>query len=1125
MICKKAYIGSYFILFLVAICSGSESFSQSNGDYRSRQTGNWHTASTWEVFNAGSFRNLEDAASGPFQNVIPSQVSGAVEIQNTHVVTTGSTLTIDQLTVGNGAQWLISSGIQVTLNNGSGIDLLLNPTSSIQVSGTLIRSDLTTISGSSASNLSFLANSTYRHLYRTSEGVVPLANWALTSTLEISGFVSSIVATNAGNWSQSFGHVIYSCSQSPNTIVAFEGLLNSIQGDLTVSNTGANTNNRVELASSQNGTITIGGSFTISGAARCYLGLSASNLVLNIGSDFIISASSSLPAAYFTLTGQTTINVNRDFSYSGSGQIFLSNSSTTVHLNVKRNFTVSSGTLTTKSGSNSNINLNGSGLQTFQNTGSITSSINLTVAVTSVVDFGTSLFTGTGSFTNHGRIRLGSIDPLGAYQSGSAGGNIRSTGTRTFAIGSIIELNGLATQFVGANHPTNAGLTINNSIGVELNSNLTLTQPLELQSGNFNLSSFTLTVSGNYSRNTGSFETNSSSSLLIQGTGTFGSLEFSPSPAELNNFTVNRAGLTISLNTDLTVVGTFSLLSTSTLNFSDDILTISGPFSSSSSARLAGNTNADLILDGMGAIGVFRFLPSGNNNRIRNWTINRAGTVTLGNGLNLFGTLSIQSAGTTFVTSNALILRSTDDQPGADASIATIPAGSSISGTVTVERYISAIDNRDRFISSPISNAPVSQLQDDFSITGTFTGTSFPCTGCLNNGASLTIYDEPTPGVLGKGYKDMPTAGGTNSQQLIPGRGYDAYMWNGVTDFVWDVSGNINTGTINFTLSHTPSSPTQPTADGWNLLGNPYPSAIQWNNGAGWSRTNIDPTVWVWDVKASLWRSFNANNSSGNLANGIIALGQGFWVYVPTPAPASMSINEQAKSTVGPGSYYREKSDAETNLLTISLGHNDIVDNAYLLLNTQQDSNSPKLSLGIESMSLAISNGHRQWAYYYHTDSEEVIELQVKSEMEGVFYLSFDRQGDTQILDDFYLLDRLEGTYHAILDDLSYRFTHSARDATNRFALVKSPEKVNTALNDGIKVFPNPVKDYLTVEVVDLSIREISVVDAIGKTCNIPMQNKEGVYTLNFSDLNNGVYFIRVNSGIHGTCLKRVIKL
>ena len=1100
---------------VLGLGAAQEALAQVNGDYRSRQTGNWHTVTTWQVFNAGAFQNLEDPGAGAFRNVIPTSASGAIEIRDTHVVTLAANITGDQLNIANGGTLVVSAGIALTLANGAGVDLNIGTTGSLQVAGTVIGSNGYTHAGTSVSTVSFLAGSVYRHQYTTTEGVVPLANWNATSTLEISGFSSSIVATGPGNWSQAFGHVVYSCNQGPNTIVSFEGLLSSIQGDLIVSNTGANANNRMQLCSSQVGPISIGGSLVISNAARCYLGLSGNGLVVNVGRDFEISAVSTLPVCAFILTGNATINVGRDFVLSGASQtIFANSSSSVVDLNLSRNFSqVAGSVLSTKSGSPSSLRFMGVGTQSFSSTGVISSTVSLFVAVSATVDFGTSVFGGNGNVTVNGALRLGSLDAGGAYQSGASGGNIRATGTRVFAIGSMIEMTGSSGQFLAAAHPANASLTINNIHGVQMVSNVTLSQGVSLLNGDLSIGPFGLVLAGSFSRVAGRFHTNGNSSLTIQGTGTFSELVFAGAPATIRNLTVNRSGLNLPLNSDLIVTNSLSLLSSSVLNFSDNSLTLSGTYISSSAARLAANPSADLVIDGSGSLASFRFLPSGSNNRIRNWTINRSGSVTLGNGLNLFGRLLILSSGTTINTANSLILKSTDDQPGADASIGPLPTGSIINGTVTIERFISAVDNRDRFISSPIAALPVSQLQDDFAVTGNFLGSSFPCTGCLNNGPSLTVYDEPTPGTLDKGYKPTPVSGGVNTETLIVGRGYDAYMWNGVSDFVLDVTGSINSGTIGLTVSHTPSSPVQPTADGWNLVGNPFPSSIVWNNGPGWGKSNIDPTVWVWDVKARLWRSYNANTSTGNLSDGIIALGQAFWVYVPTASPASLSINEQAKSSIGPGSYYRQSSSHQQTeeTMTIQLVSDASVDEAYLYLTSAEDSkaiSSPKPRLGVESASLALVRESQLWGHIGVDSQAEFkpLGLSINSLSDSELHLRFVNVPKDKR---FALWDKSTDQFFEIYEGLTLPIELGVDELSEGRYFLTLWEERKPKSEDALYAYPNPFTSEIFVN-IDLIDKSFLLFDALGRNVPVFAVQSGRHVAISTDGLSNGVYFIKI---------------
>lgn len=83
---------------------------------------------------------------------------------------------------------------------------------------------------------------------------------------------------------------------------------------------------------------------------------------------------------------------------------------------------------------------------------------------------------------------------------------------------------------------------------------------------------------------------------------------------------------------------------------------------------------------------------------------------------------------------------------------------------------------------------------------------------------------------------------------------------------------------------------------GWNLVGNPYISAIDWDAASGWTSSNLDDSFYVWSDSAGGSGAYLAwNGLSGTLSDGIIAPGQGFWVKANADNP-SLSIEESVKS-------------------------------------------------------------------------------------------------------------------------------------------------------------------------------------------------------------------------------------
>lgn len=88
--------------------------------------------------------------------------------------------------------------------------------------------------------------------------------------------------------------------------------------------------------------------------------------------------------------------------------------------------------------------------------------------------------------------------------------------------------------------------------------------------------------------------------------------------------------------------------------------------------------------------------------------------------------------------------------------------------------------------------------------------------------------------------------------------------------------------------------------DGWNLVGNPYGTSINWGAQSGWNKNNIDATYYVWSDSANNGNGsyLSWNGITGTLKNGIIAPWQGFWIKANASSP-EFSINDSTKNSGG----------------------------------------------------------------------------------------------------------------------------------------------------------------------------------------------------------------------------------
>ena len=112
----------------------------------------------------------------------------------------------------------------------------------------------------------------------------------------------------------------------------------------------------------------------------------------------------------------------------------------------------------------------------------------------------------------------------------------------------------------------------------------------------------------------------------------------------------------------------------------------------------------------------------------------------------------------------------------------------------------------------------------------------------------------------------------------------------GTAPFTVDVTGPVYQGAFNFSVSYTGT--VGDTDNGWNLLANPYPSAIDWED-ASWSRGNVDDAIYMWNAEQNQYATYVGGVGINDGSN-IIPQGHGFYVKASN-TPASLSVSEQAK--------------------------------------------------------------------------------------------------------------------------------------------------------------------------------------------------------------------------------------
>jgi hypothetical protein len=261
---------------------------------------------------------------------------------------------------------------------------------------------------------------------------------------------------------------------------------------------------------------------------------------------------------------------------------------------------------------------------------------------------------------------------------------------------------------------------------------------------------------------------------------------------------------------------------------------------------------------------------------------------------------------------------------------------------------------------------------------------------------------------------------------LSVGKGYSVQMDQPQTAMF---AGVLNSSPLTLTLANqNPGS--DPNRTGWNLLGNPYSAAIDWDLT---DHSAIDGSVYVWTGSQYItW-----NGTVGSLSDGIIPAQNGFLAKT-TIDGASFSIPLSSRIHSGTGFY----KSAVTNLLELTVEGDNSTDKTYIHFNdqasagfdTQYDAyklfgkdNAPQLYSLIKGDILSINE--------LPMDGNEVVELGFKCNTAGLYKVSALGIGNFPSNVPVYLKDNKLNIVQDLRKNPVYSFSYEVGESENRFDL------------------------------------------------------------------------------------------
>jgi hypothetical protein len=506
---------------------------------------------------------------------------------------------------------------------------------------------------------------------------------------------------------------------------------------------------------------------------------------------------------------------------------------------------------------------------------------------------------------------------------------------------------------------------------------------------------------------------------------------------------------------------------------------------------------------------------------MNNLEINSAGGVTLDKSITVAGTLTIASGkslilpvnrqltvngATTLNGAECLVLKS--DATGTASFIDNGTIGGS--GTAKVERYIAKytdqVDNMYHFISSPVA---AQAIQNEFVASTPTTGEDFYSYSEILNS---WINTRAIGGAWNTGFESTFTLG----------KGYMvAYPANVTKNF----TGTLNAGDKVLTCTKTTGK-----GEGWNLLGNPFSSAIDWTAvtlGAG-----MDNALYYYDNVASNYKYYLKldGETSASVSGGqqYIPAMQGFMAHANTDG-ATVTLLNTARTHSGQSVFYKSTNSVPGSL-SLKVSANGYEDDAFIHFNQNAttafdgkydafklksySANVPSIYTVASDGNLLAINGLPE------VEENSQIPVYFVAGKDGQYTLTANLQNLPEA--HVYLFDNKLSKTQNLSDNPVYTFTASTTDQPNRFKLTFNSVGINEPSGaEPLHVYMDGIN--LNIVGVTNANAEIRVTNMIGQ---VVLRGNTGGNTqtiLNANKLQNGVYVVSLISGSKVVSTKIVV--
>ncbi|GAA4361997.1 hypothetical protein GCM10023185_29490 [Hymenobacter saemangeumensis] len=512
--------------------------------------------------------------------------------------------------------------------------------------------------------------------------------------------------------------------------------------------------------------------------------------------------------------------------------------------------------------------------------------------------------------------------------------------------------------------------------------------------------------------------------------------------------------------------------------------------------------------------------------QVRNLTVDNAAGLSLSQALSVAQVIRL-SNGNLSTSGNGLTLLSS-----AAGTALVVNTSGVVSGTVTVQRYIDPSLNPGlgyRHYAPPVLGSTVADLA---------TATGFtPVVNPAYNTSANPGFVTPFPTVYGYDETRLVSSPATSlapfekgwfspaslASPLQNGRGYTVNI--GANQLV-DFNGTLVNGDQTFgSLSRGTDAEA-----GWQFLGNPFPSPIDWSMLSTADFTNLDQAVYIYKSTGRYTGAYTA------YVNGVggpqeIATAQGFFVRTSSPGTGTLRLPNAIRKTTYSAQPTFNRTAGTRPLLQLELSGASLADAAYVYFEQgataaadgRHDAVKMPNTHGLNLSSVAAGASLAINGLPLLGSQATVVPLQVAAPQAGSYTFAVAELLNFLPGTQVELRDALTGRSTLLQAGTRYTATLPAGSAGTRFSLVfreaavtASQSALDAAL---VSLYPNPAHGRFTLQVPPVSGHakvHTTLLNALGQVVaerSLPLTAAGATTEFNTSSLAAGVYTLQVRAG------------